>query len=105
MGLTDIVKKPTKTPAELKENCSMKNTSRLNRTINLFNPKVVAFVGKKSFRIYSQNEAKLDYGFQYNFNDVRIYLLPSTSGQSYADTKYDEKLDWFRELRRYSLRI
>jgi len=56
-------------------------------------------------KVYSQNEARLDYGFQYNFNDVRIYLLPSTSGQSYADTKYDEKLDWFRELRRYSLRI
>jgi len=105
MGLTDIIKKPTTTPKEIKDNCSMKNTLRLNRTINLFNPKIVAFVGKNSFRIYSQNQAKLEYGFQYNYNDVRMYLLPSTSGQSYADTKYDEKLDWFRELRRYSLRL
>ncbi|MBS3926285.1 MAG: mismatch-specific DNA-glycosylase [Nitrosarchaeum sp.] len=105
MGLTDIIKKPTKTPKEIKENCSMKNTQRLNRAINLFNPKIVAFVGKNSFRIYSQNQAKLEYGFQYNFNDVRMYLLPSTSGQSYADTKYAEKLEMFRELRRYSLRL
>ena len=105
MGLTDIIKKPTTSPKEVKENCSMKNTLRLNRTIDLFAPKIVAFVGKNSFRIYSQNQTKLEYGFQYNFNDVRMYLLPSTSGQSYADTKYNEKLECFRELRKYSLRV
>lgn len=102
LGLTDIVKKPTTTTTELKANCSMKNTLRLNRAINSFNPKIVAFVGKCSFRIYSQNQSKLEYGLQYNFNNVRMYLLPSSSGQSYADTNYQEKLDWYKNLKKYA---
>ena len=102
IGLTDIVKKPTTSTKELKANCSMKNTLRLNRAIDSFNPKIVAFVGKSSFRIYSQNQSKLEYGLQYNFKNVRMYLLPSSSGQSYADTSYQEKLDWYKNLKKYA---
>ena len=102
LGLTDIVKKPTTTQTELKANCSMKNTLRLNRAINSFKPKIVAFVGKASFRIYSQNQTKLEYGLQYNYKNIRMYLLPSSSGQSYADTTYDEKLEWYKTLRKYA---
>ena len=102
-GLTDVVKVPTRTVSDIKQRYTIKSTRRLNRTLNLFKPKIVAFVGKFGFRIYSQNQyANLEYGFQYKYGDVRIYLVPSTSGQSYADTKYDEKLDWYRSLRKYS---
>jgi len=102
-GLTDVVKTPTRTVADIKEKYTIKSTRRINRALNLFKPKIVAFVGKTGFRIYSQNQfSKLDYGFQYKYHDVRVFLVPSTSGQSYADTKYDEKLDWYRELRKYA---
>jgi len=102
-GLTDVVKKPTKTVSDIKQGYTINSTRRINRTLNLFKPKIVAFVGKMGFRIYSQNQySKLEYGFQYKYHDVRVYLVPSTSGQSYADTKYDEKLDWYRSLRKYS---
>ncbi len=101
-GLTDIVKTPTRTVADIKRHYTFNSTKRLNRTISNFTPKVVAFVGKTAFRIYAQTNAKLDYGYQYTHHNVRFYLLPSTSGQSYADTKYNEKLELFRALNRYS---
>jgi len=102
-GLTDVVKTPTRTVSDIKEKYTIKSSRRVNRTFNLFKPKIAAFVGKTGFRIYSQNQfAELDYGFQYKYHDVRVFLVPSTSGQSYADTKYDEKLDWYRSLRKYA---
>ena len=102
-GLTDVVKTPTRSVAEIKEKYTIKSTRRVNRALILFKPKIAAFVGKMGFRIYSQNQfSKLEYGFQYKYYDVRMFLVPSTSGQSYADTKYDEKLDWYSGLRKYS---
>jgi len=105
-GLTDVVKKPTRSVSEIKQYYTIKSTRRLNRMMNLFNPKIVAFVGKTGFRIYSQdNYSKLDYGFQYKYKEIRIFLVPSTSGQSYADTKYYEKLNWYKGLNSYQKRI
>ncbi len=105
-GLTDVVKTPTRTVVDIKEKYTIKSTRRINRTLILFKPKIAAFVGKTGFRIYSQNQfSKLEYGFQYKYHDVRVFLVPSTSGQSYADTKYDEKLDWYRALRKYAYSI
>lgn len=105
-GLTDVVKTPTITVSDIKQHYTIKSTKRLNRALNLFQPKIVAFVGKTGFRIYSQdNYSKLEYGFQYKYKDMRIFLLPSTSGQSYADTKYNEKLQYYRELNYYQKRI
>lgn len=102
-GLTDVVKTPTRSVSDIKQHYTIKSTKRLNRTMNLFRPKIVAFVGKTGFRIYSQdNFVKLEYGFQYNYNGMRIYLVPSTSGQSYRDTKYEEKLEWYKSLKKYS---
>ncbi len=105
-GLTDIIKQPTSNITVIKKQYTAQNIQRLNRTLNMISPKILAFVGKMSFRIYSNNYySSLEYGFQHYYKDVRIYLLPSTSGQSYADTSYDEKLGWYRNLRRYSNRI
>lgn len=105
-GLTDIVKRPTKSVTDIKKQYTIQSRRRLNRTLNMISPKILAFVGKMGYRIYSHEyDSPLEYGFQYNYNDVRIYLLPSTSGQSYADTSYKEKLDWYKGFRRYSNRI
>ena len=105
-GLTDVVKKPTRSVSDIKQHYTINSTRRLNRTMNLFQPKIVAFVGKTGFRIYSQdNYSKLDYGFQYKYNEIRIFLLPSTSGQSYADTKYNEKLECYQGLNHYQKKI
>ena len=102
-GLTDIIKKPSKSVSDIKQRYTINSTRRLNRVLNANTPKIAAFVGKTGFRIYTQdNYSKLEYGFQYKYKKTRIFLLPSTSGQSYADTKFDEKLDWYKALKRYS---
>jgi len=102
-GLTDIVKPPTINQSSIKERYTFHHALKLHRRLNMHNPKIAAFVGKKGFRIFMQkSNLKLEYGFQYRYNqDIRIFLLPSTSGQSYNDTSPSEKLAWFRELRKY----
>lgn len=101
-GLTDIVKQPSKSVSDIKQKYTINSARRVNRLLNNFNPKIAAFVGKAGFRIYTQdNYSKLEYGFQYTYRGTRIYLLPSTSGQSYADTSFDEKLEWYQSLNRY----
>ena len=105
-GLTDIVKQPTRSVTDIKKQYTIQSIQRLNRTLNMTSPKILAFVGKMGFRIYSHDYySPFGYGFQYYYKDVRVYLLPSTSGQSYADTSYKEKLGWYKSLRRYSNRI
>ncbi len=102
-GLTDVIKKPTLNQSQIKEKYTFSYVLKLHRRLSLHQPKIAAFVGKKGFRIFMQdNKSELEYGFQYRYNyDTRIFLLPSTSGQSYNDTSYSEKLDWFRSLRKY----
>ncbi|MDE1818298.1 MAG: mismatch-specific DNA-glycosylase [Thaumarchaeota archaeon] len=104
-GLTDIVKTPTRSVSDIKSRYTSNSSKRLNRTITSFKPQIVAFIGKTGFKIYAQTDAKLEYGYQYTHNGVRFYLVPSTSGQSYADTKYNEKLECFRDLNRYAKSI
>ncbi len=101
-GLTDIIKVPTKNQSYLKEKYLLKDVLKLQRRLRLHKPKIAAFIGKKAFRIYIQDGTeKLEYGFQFSYNKhTRIFLLPSTSGQSYRDTKYNEKLKWFKDLKK-----
>jgi len=102
-GLTDVVKKPTRSTTDIKPHYTLNSTQRVNRLLNQFAPKVAAFVGKKGFQIYNHtSNAKYEYGFQGLHKKTKIYLIPSSSGQSYADTKYDEKLHWYKTLKRYS---
>lgn len=102
-GLTDVVKTPTRSTIDIKARFTVNSTSRLNKILGNFEPKIVAFVGKKGFQIYNQRPTeKYEYGYQGKIRDIRIYLIPSSSGQSYRDTKYDEKLKWYNNLKKYS---
>jgi len=101
-GLTDIVKIPTKSQSDIREKYTFYHALKLHRRLNMHRPKIAAFIGKKGFQIFIQDKkAKLHYGFQFRYNrHTRIFLLPSTSGQSYRDTRLDEKLKWFLDLKR-----
>ena len=102
-GLTDIVKKPT-VIAEIRRRDARGASEKLNRSMIQFKPKVAAFVGKKGWQIYNKTPGKIyKYGYQRTFKSTRLYLLPSTSGQSYRDTSYGEKLGWYKALRKYVL--
>ena len=100
-GLTDIVKKP-KISNTINFTDTLDSTNRLNRLLIKFRPKIVAFVGKRGYQIYTQRlTQKYEYGYKGKYYKTRIYLIPSSSGQSYADTSYDEKLHWYKSLKRY----
>lgn len=99
-GLTDVIKRPTRSTSDLGMGDSAGSDSRLDAIISEYRPGMVAFVGKTGFRHYTgEHQKPLEYGRQMMIGGSEAFLMPSTSGQSYADTKYDEKLYWYRHLR------
>ena len=106
-GLTDVIKRPTRSTSDLNRNDSVNSSRRLESIIQENKPKIVAFVGKTGFRHYlCEYEKNLIYGKQnFEIDESSVYLMPSTSGQSFADTKYHEKLFWYKHLRDCTLRI
>ena len=99
-GLTDVVKRPTRSTTELRGADGRGARRRLDAVISRHRPATVAFVGKAGYRYYLDSwTAPLKYGPQISILDSRAFLLPSTSGASFADTKYDEKLYWYKQLR------
>ncbi len=100
-GLTDVVKKPTRSTTNLKGRDGDGAKARLDAIICKNEPKAVVFVGKTGFRFYTSNKDPLHYGAQnLKIENSDVFLMPSTSGASFADTKYDEKLYWYCKLRR-----
>jgi TDG/mug DNA glycosylase family protein len=101
-GLTDVIKRPTRSIKELTQLDKKKNAGRIDKIVTKYKPKIVTFVGKKSIRIYlRKSNEKLKYGRQkIKISHSIVYLLPSTSGQSYRDTNLDEKRTWFSKLAR-----
>lgn len=106
-GLTDVVKRPTRSTSDLNKKDGNGAKDRLDKIIERYEPSVVAFVGKAGFRYYlDDNKILLKYGKQKrNGFDSEYFLLPSSSGQSYADTSYKEKLYWYSKLRNHIKKI
>ncbi len=101
-GLTDVIKRPTRSTSELRRDDGNGARDRLNSIIEKNRPSIVAFVGKTGFRYYLDYKGKsIKYGMQkFKIAESSVYLLPSTSGQSFADTSYKEKLFWYKKLKK-----
>ena len=106
-GLTDVVKRPTRSTTELRKVDGHGARKRLDEVIKEYEPKIVSFVGKTGYRYYLDDGLiPLEYGNQkIEICSSQIFLLPSTSGASFADTKYHEKLYWYKRLRSKVKRI
>src|SRR5712692_3393548 len=88
VGLTDLVKRPTKGIEEQKR--------------EEFAPHVVAFNGKLTYEQFAQRKCK--FGMQKELlYGARVYVLPSTSGANATDRS--EKLRHFRKLAQLVARI
>ena len=102
-GLTDVVKRPTRSTTELRRKDAIGSKKRLDMVIEKYEPDLVAFVGKAGYRYYLEGLGllQLNYGLQeFEIAESQVFLLPSSSGQSYADTSYKEKLFWYKKLKR-----
>lgn len=95
IGLTDLVKRPTKGVEELTREDFAEGRIVLSQKLEEFAPRVVAFNGKITYEQFSQRKCK--FGLQKELlYGARVYVLPSTSGQN--ATGKSEKLKHFRKL-------
>jgi TDG/mug DNA glycosylase family protein len=95
IGLTDLVKRPTKTTAELKREDFAEGRIVLSQKLEEFSPHVVAFNGKIVYEQFAQRKCK--FGIQQqSLYGARVYVLPETAGPQTAGKA--EKLEHFRKL-------
>ena len=95
IGLTDLVKRPSKTVEELKREDFAEGRIVLSQKLDEFAPRVVAFNGKLPYEQFAQRKCK--FGLQKeSLYGARVYVLPATPGT--ADDKRSEKVAHFRKL-------
>jgi TDG/mug DNA glycosylase family protein len=97
IGLTDLVKRPTKLVEELKREDFAEGRIVLSQKLEEYAPRVVAFNGKMTYEQFSQRKCK--FGLQKELlYGARIFVLPATgaaTGRGKAD-----RLKYFRGLAR-----
>jgi TDG/mug DNA glycosylase family protein len=95
IGLTDLVKRPTKGIEELTREDFAEGRIVLSQKLEETAPQVVAFNGKITYEQFAQRKCK--FGMQKELlYGARVYVLPSTSGQNAQGRS--EKLKHFRKL-------
>ena len=95
IGLTDLVKKPTKTPAELTRQDYAEGRIVLSQKLEEFAPHVVAFNGKETYEQFAQRKGKVGLQKELLYG-ARVYVLPLTGGSDGRGRA--EKLKHFRKL-------
>jgi double-stranded uracil-DNA glycosylase len=95
IGLTDLVKRPTKTQDDLTREDFSEGRIVLSQKLEEFAPRVIAFNGRHVYEQFSQRRCK--YGIQKELlYGARIYVLPQTGG---ANPKgRSQRLQHFRKL-------
>jgi TDG/mug DNA glycosylase family protein len=97
IGLTDLVKRPTKTIEELKREDFAEGRIVLAQKLEEFAPRVVAFNGKMVYEQFAQRKCR--YGLQKELlYGARVYVLPVTTGLDSGGKA--ERVKHFRSLSR-----
>ena len=95
IGLTDLVKRPTKTTAELTREDFAEGRIVLSQKLEEFSPHVVAFNGRIVYEQFAQRKCK--FGIQkQTLYGARIYVLPETAGPQTVGKS--QKLGHFKKL-------
>ncbi|HET7840286.1 MAG TPA: mismatch-specific DNA-glycosylase [Terriglobia bacterium] len=98
IGLTDVVKRWSKSANDLRAVDFKLGIPRLREVLKNSTPRIVAFNGKAGYEKLSGHAAKL--GWQKEpLEGARVFVLPSTSGRNGSLTRA-EKLVYFRRLAR-----
>jgi TDG/mug DNA glycosylase family protein len=96
IGLTDLVKRPSKTGEELTRADYAEGRIVLSQKLEEFGPRVVAFNGKSTYEQFAQR--KCNFGLQKELlYGARVYVLPATPGQP-MQGKSRGSLQHFRKL-------
>jgi len=102
LGLTDMVKRWSRSANELKASDFRRGVPRLEKKLRRAAPRVVAFNGKTAYQKFNGRSSRsLQIGWQSQlFAGARIFVLPSTSGRNASLTRA-EKRDAFRRLAKW----
>ena len=102
IGLTDLVKRPSKTPDTLSREDFAEGRIVLSQRLEEFTPRVVAFNGKLTYEQFAQRKCK--FGLQKErLYGARVFVLPATPGQQSKGK--DDKLPYFRKLAQLVRRV
>lgn len=101
-GFTDVAKRPTIGAGDLDRSEWIDLHSRLNQIMVKDTVRTMVFVSKYAARAFLGKPMShpIKYGEHrpYSEDGPSIWFVPSTSGQSYRDTTYDQKVSVFSEL-------
>jgi mismatch-specific thymine-DNA glycosylase len=96
VGLTDLVKRPTKGMEEIERQEFAEGRVLLAQKLEELKPRVVAFNGKSVYERFSGRTCKLGLQKETLYG-ARIFVLPSTSGQN-AGSERGVKMRYFKKL-------
>jgi TDG/mug DNA glycosylase family protein len=98
IGLTNAAFRTTRGSGDLRRADFADAVARLERLAAELHPRFIAFVGKEAYRGAFGQRPEL--GLQdRRLGETRLFVLPSTSPAN-AAVPWNERLRWFRELRR-----
>jgi mismatch-specific thymine-DNA glycosylase len=95
IGLTDLVKRPTRGIEELKREEFAEGRIMLAQKFEQYAPQVIAFNGVGTFENFSQRPCKPGLQKERLYG-AQVFVLPSTSAKNATDR--GQKLRYFRQL-------
>jgi TDG/mug DNA glycosylase family protein len=103
LALTNIVPRATREAAELVPADYARGRVALARLIARVRPRVVAFVGTTVYRAFVGPRASGGAGPKpERIGDARVFVVPNPSGRNAVYPGFDDKLVWFRRLKRFA---
>jgi TDG/mug DNA glycosylase family protein len=103
LGLTNIAERATREASELTPLDYAKGRKRLARMIAEVRPAVVAFVGGTAYRQFFGPSASPGPGAKpERIEDAAVFVVPNPSGRNAAYPGFQDKLTWYRQLKRWS---
>ena len=97
LGLTDLVKRPTRSSADLSAADVRQGAILLRKKLLRYRPRIVCFNGKGAYERFAGRRCQLGLQPQ-RLSDSLLFVLPSTSARA-AGLRREEKLHYFCQLK------
>jgi double-stranded uracil-DNA glycosylase len=101
LGISNVCPRPTRSAAELSPGELREGAAALRDKIGRLRPALVALVGVSLYRVVVPGGAEPGPGAKRApLAGARLFVLPNPSGLNASYPGFEEKLVWFRRLRR-----
>jgi TDG/mug DNA glycosylase family protein len=101
LGITNVVHRATRSADELSRDELRAGVAALDRKVRRLTPSVVALVGISIYRAIYGGAASAGPGAKAErFAGAELFVLPNPSGRNASYPGFEDKLVWYRKLRR-----